>query len=92
MPKAPYVIFGFDVDPADPNGAAIIQRVQAALPPMPGLGSVGVENVFFVEAAPSQAYKCYEDIARVLWAEDKANGGALRWFVQLCGTADFAGG
>ncbi len=92
MPNAPYIIFAFDVDPADPNAAAITGSVQAALPPVPGIGSLGVEGVFLVEVPPSQADNVFAQIAHALWSVDQANGLALRWFAQLCGTAEFAGG
>ena len=92
MPTAPYIVFGFDVDAADPNCNAIIANAQSNLPPVTGIGSLGVASVFLVEIPPSQAQEVFRQIARALWRVDKDSGQVLRWFVQLCGTADFAGG
>jgi hypothetical protein len=91
MPKPPYLLFGFDVDPADPNGPAIIAAVHAGFPPLPGISSLGVENVFLVEVAPSKAAQIFHLVANFLFTEGNSTP-ALRWFVQLCGTADFAAG
>jgi hypothetical protein len=92
MPNAPYIVFGFDVDRADPNCDAIIASAQSTLPPIVGIGSLGVASVFLVEVPPSHADEAFEQIAHALWTVDQDNGRSLRWFVQLCGTADFAGG
>ncbi len=92
MPTSPYIIFGFDVDPADPNCDAISAIAHSSIPPITGIGSLGVAGVFLVEIPPSQAEKVFGQIARALWNVDQENGRVLRWFVQLCGTADFAGG
>jgi hypothetical protein len=92
LPSAPYIVFGFDVDRADPNCETITERAQSALPPIVGIGSLGVGGVYLVEVPPSQAYKAFGQISKALWSVDQANGSVLRWFVQLCGTEDFAGG
>src|SRR5204863_9341745 len=92
MPTAPYIIFGFDADPADPASAGIIATAHAAVPPLSWIGSLGVENVFLVELSPSQANHALGEIAHALWSVDQVSHGALRWFVQVCAVSDFAGG
>jgi hypothetical protein len=91
VPTAPYLIFGFDVDPSDPAATPIIKQVHDAFPLVPGIGSLGVENVYLVEVAPSQAFAAYHTVAHYLWQQGQAVP-ALRWFAQLCGNADIAMG
>ena len=91
-PTPPYLIFGFDVDRANPAAGAIIHDAYMHLPPIPGLGSLGVDGVFLLPVRPSWAYQAFEQVAAALAETDVRHGRVLRWFVQLCGTGDFAGG
>ena len=91
MPTAPYLLFGFDVDPADPNAPLIIQQVHNGFPPLMGIGSLGVENVFLAEVPASQAANAFHVVAHYLFQQGQAIP-ELRWFVQLCGTPDIAMG
>jgi hypothetical protein len=92
MLKAPYLIVGFDVHPQHPQPADVMRRAREALPAFPQVGPLGVENVFYVQVAPSKIDAAYRDVARALFKADQASGGGLRWFVQLCGASDLVGG
>lgn len=91
MAIPPYLIFGFDVDPASPNAAAIVQDVEAGFP-IHGIGSLGVDDTYFVEVPSSQAPARYREVAKYLDDKDQAWNGELRWFVQLCRSAELASG
>ena len=91
MPAAPYLIFALDVLPGTPNGAAIIRNIEDNFPITSGITSLGVENVFLMEVAPSSAPATFRAIARYLDAQDQNVGGRLRWFVQLCQSDEIAG-
>jgi hypothetical protein len=82
--RAPYLIFGFDVDPAVPNADAIIQDVQANFPPLMGIAPLGVANMFVVDVPPSQMLARHALVSQYFAQKDQAHLGVLRWIVQLC--------
>lgn len=90
MPAAPYLLFGFDVDPGDPNAAAILRDVEGGFPISNGVGPTGVANTYLVELPASQAQGTYRRVANYLYDFDLAVGGKLNWFVQLCRTPEYA--
>lgn len=90
MPAAPYLLFGFDVDRNDPNAAAILRDVESRFPISTGVGPTGVANTYLVELPASQAPAVYRRVANYLYDCDRAVGGRLNWFVQLCRTPEYA--
>jgi hypothetical protein len=89
--NAPYLIVGFDVDPADPNAATVIADVQNSFP-LTGILPLGVENVFAVEVPLSQMNARFQQVRAYLAQQDQAHGGALRWVVQLCHSSEISVG
>jgi hypothetical protein len=92
MPNAPYLLIGFDVDRADPNAAAIIADVENNFPdigiPLPA----GVANTYIIEVGAAVAIGRLRTIVNYLRQRDAAHSGALRWFAQLCRSADLGVG
>jgi hypothetical protein len=91
MPKAPYLLFGFDVDPDDPNADQIMTQVESGFPAL-DIGSLGVENAHYAEVKPSQADATYALVAGYLYTQGNQIGPTFRWFVQLCDTEDLVMG
>jgi hypothetical protein len=87
----PYLIVGFDVDPADPNGPTVIEDVQHDFP-LTGILPLGVENVFALEVPLSQMNARFQQVRAYLAQKDQDHGGVLRWVVQLCHSSEISVG
>ncbi|MDQ6827260.1 MAG: hypothetical protein M3081_00155 [Gemmatimonadota bacterium] len=90
---APYLLFGFDVDPANPNCSAIIADVEKDFPSSVSAvapTSLGVANVFAVEVPPSQMNARFQKLSAYLRGKNVTHTGAIRWFVQLCHTNELS--
>ena len=92
MPTAPYLIFGIDVDHNGPNVAAILACVHDSFPITSGIGSLGLDNVYLVEVPGPQATAVFTSVSAHLANCDRIWNGQLRWFVQLCQSAQLSGG
>ena len=92
MPTEPYIIFGFDVDPGDPNAAQIMADLEATFPPLPGMASLGVANTYLVEVGQGEEDQRLRALIKYFRGKDTEHGGALRWAAQLCRSAEFGNG
>ena len=88
---APYLIFGFDVDPTHPNPAAVLDDVERNFPPLRPV-PLGLPNLYAVEVPQSRMIARFKALARYLDDKDRQHGRALRWTVQLCRSPELAGG
>jgi hypothetical protein len=91
-PQPPYLLLGFDVDPVDPDAAAIIADVLAGFPNDVIPNNLAVANTYFVQVPSSQAKARFMEVAMYLAAQDQNHNGMLRWWTQLCRIDDFANG
>lgn len=86
MPRPPYLLIAFDVDPAAALPPQQVQQiladVRAGLPA--NTLEFRVEHQYLLEVAPSQAGETFEHVGMYLMLEEEQHGGALRWTVQLC--------
>lgn len=90
--KPPYLLLGFDVDPADPNAGAIIDDVGENLPVEAPLTALGIANMFLVEVPKSKALAVLSTVGAYLRQKDQEHANALRWVVQLCRADEISNG
>ncbi|MEX2179496.1 MAG: hypothetical protein WD801_12350 [Gemmatimonadaceae bacterium] len=91
MPRAPYLLIGFDVDPANPNGPSIVADVERDFPYGP-VTSVGVENMYILEVPPSLMIDRFRRVTTYLTGKDAVHQNAVRWVVQLCRSSEVSVG
>jgi hypothetical protein len=82
--KAPYLIVGFDVDPANPARDSIMSDVELGFPLIGTLLPLGVDNMHAIEVPPSAMTARLRTVIHYLAAKDRQHGGAVRWVAQLC--------
>lgn len=90
--RPPYLLFAFDVDPADPNAERIIDEVQRDFPITTQFTSLGVENLYVAEVPQSQMTARLREVGFYLAQKDQLFGGVLRWMVQLCRSSEIGSG
>ena len=92
MPRPPYLLVAFDVDPGESaaGAAAILDDVLAGFPANVRPAPLRVEHVFVIEVPESQASDRFMDVGTYLMLKDHQHQGVLRWVVQLCRVDDIA--
>jgi hypothetical protein len=92
MLAAPYLLVGFAVPSSVPNAAAICHDLEMNIPWDGPPLSLGIEDVFAMEVSLGNMMLRCTQVTNFLAAADQQHGGVIRWFVQLCRTADISGG
>jgi hypothetical protein len=84
LPKAPYLIVGFDVDRGHPNCDEIMTDVEDNFPMVGTPLDAAVNNMHIIEVPPSQMTARLRELIAYFMLKDGEHGGAVRWVAQLC--------
>lgn len=83
MPTPPFVLFGFDVNQAEPLAASIIDDVQRNFPFFGNVFSGGPDGMFAIETSELKMIQVRNGIITYLASKDQEHAGKLRFCVFL---------